>query len=273
MPKHIDEVEFTIFDTETTGLNPNSGDRIVELAGLRVKGKEKIAKFDMLVNPGREISPEAFAVNKITPEMLSHAPGIEAVMPQFLDFIQGSYLCSYNVEFDLNFLNNELKIIGLPGLTNQPFFDILTMAKRLMPNQQRYALWFIADKLGIKDQQQHRAFSDVEMSWDVFNKFKEICREKGITDFVSFLSLFAFNPVFLDSPAILKISQVEKAINLKAHLKIKYLSTKDASITVREVIPKEIRQDVKNKYLIAFCCLKNEERTFKIDNILELEIV
>ena len=273
MLKHIDEVEFTIFDTETTGLNPNSGDRIVELAGLRVKGKEKIAKFDMLVNPTREISPEAFAVNKITPEMLRHALGIEAVMPKFLEFIQGSYLCSYNVEFDLSFLSNELKLIGLPALTSQPFFDILTMAKRLMPNQQRYALWFIADKLGIKTQQQHRAFSDVEMSWDVFNKFKEICQEKGITDFSSFFSLFAFNPVFLESPASLKISQAEKAINLKAHLKIKYLSTKDAGITVREVIPKEVRQDAKNRYLIGFCCLKKEERTFKIDNIMELEIV
>lgn len=273
MFKHIDEIELTIFDTETTGLNPASGDRIVELAGLRVKGRERIARFDMLVNPAREISAEAFLVNKITPEMLKDAPGIDVVMPKFLDFIQGSYLCSYNVEFDLGFLNNELKIIGLPALTGSTSFDILTMAKRLMPNQQRYALWFIADKLGIKTQQQHRAFSDVEMSWDVFNKLKEICQEKGVTDFVSFSNLFAFNPDSLASDLSSRISQIEKAINLKARLKIKYLSTKDASISLREVIPKEIRQDLKNKYLIGFCCLKKEERVFKISNILELEII
>jgi len=54
------------------------------------------------------------------------------------------------------------------------------MAKRLMPNQQRYALWFIADKLGVKSRQRHRAFSDVEMTWEVFNKFKDMCRDKGI---------------------------------------------------------------------------------------------
>jgi DNA polymerase-3 subunit epsilon len=273
MLKHIDEVEFTVFDTETTGLNPGSGDRIVELAGLRVKGREIIARFDALVNPAREISPEAFAVNKITPEMLKDASGIEVVMPRFLDFSQGSCLCSYNIEFDLSFLDNELKIIGLPAKTFQAYFDILTMARRLMPNQPRYALWFIADKLGIKAKQQHRAFSDVEMAWDVFNKLKDICREKGITDFVDFSSLFAFNPVFLGSAAYLKISQVEKAIQLKARLKIKYLSTKDASVSLREVIPREIRQDAKNKYLVGFCCLKKEERSFKIDNILELEIV
>lgn len=273
MFKHIDEVELTIFDTETTGLNPSSGDRIVELAGLRVKGRQRIAKFDALVNPEREISPQAFAVNKITPEMLKDALGIGIVMPKFLDFIQGSYLCSYNVEFDLNFLNNELKIINLPELTDCTSLDILTMAKRLMPNQQRYALCFIADKLGVKAQQQHRAFSDVEMSWEVFNKFKDICQEKGITDFADFSRLFASNSAILEDNVSLRISQVAKAINLKSHLKIKYLSTKDAGISFREVIPKEIRQDGKNKYLVGFCCLKKEERTFKIDNILELKIV
>ena len=273
MLKHIDEVEFTIFDTETTGLNPGSGDRIVELAGLRVKGRQRVAEFDALVNPAREISPQAFAVNKITPEMLKDAPGMGIVMPKFLDFIQGSFLCSYNVEFDLGFLNNELKIIGLPELTGGTSLDILTMAKRLMPNQQRYALWFIADKLGIKARQQHRAFSDVEMAWEVFNKLKDMCQEKGITDFTDFSRFFASNPDILEGAASLKISQAEKAINLGAHLKIKYLSTRDASISLREVVPKEIRQDAKNKYLIGFCCLKKEERTFKIDNILELEIV
>jgi len=273
MPKSIDEIEFTIFDTETTGLNPASGDRIVELAGLRVKGKERIAEFDALVNPRRDISPGAFAVNKITPEMLEGAPGMEMVMPKFLDFIEGSYLCSYNIEFDLNFLNNELKIIGLPVLGARDSFDILTIARRLMPNQQRYALWFIADKLGIWSQQKHRAFSDVEMTWEVFNKFKDICREKGITDFTDFSGLFAFNPASLESTAFLKISQIEKAINSRARLKIKYLSAKGSGISFREVIPREIRQDAANKYLVGYCCLKQEERTFKIDNILELEIV
>jgi DNA polymerase III subunit alpha, Gram-positive type len=273
MLKHIDEVEFTIFDTETTGLNPNAGDRIVELAGLRVRGGQRGAKFEALVNPAREISPQAFAVNKITPEMLKHAPGIGIVMPKFLDFIQGSYLCSYNLEFDLSFLNNELKIIGLSELTGCASLDILTMAKRLMPNEQRYALWFIADKLGVKSRQEHRAFSDVEMAWEVFNKLKNMCQEKGITDFTDFSRLFVSNPAILESASFLKISQVEKAINLKAHLKIRYLSTKDAGISLREVIPKEIRQEAKNKYLIGFCCLKKEERTFRIDNILELEIV
>jgi len=193
MYKHIDEVEFTIFDTETTGLNPQAGDRIVELAGLRVKGNQRIATFDALVNPARAISPAAFAVNKITPQMLQDAPYPKEVIPRFLEFIQGSCLCSYNAEFDLNFLNNELKLAFLPAINNMVVFDLLTMAKRLIPGLERYALWFVAQKLQVSLVQSHRAFSDVEMAWEVFGKLKAICQEKGIMDFTDFSSLFAFN--------------------------------------------------------------------------------
>ncbi|MHB8155301.1 MAG: 3'-5' exonuclease [Candidatus Omnitrophota bacterium] len=193
MDENIEAIEFTIFDTETTGLNPAAGDRIVELAGLRVKGEQRLAQFDALVNPGREISPGAFAVNKITPGMLQSAPNIETVMPKFLKFIQGSCLCSYNAEFDLSFLNNELKLLGYPVITNFVVFDVLTMAKRLLPGLARYALWFVAQELGIKLTQKHRAFADVEMTWEVFNKLKIICQQKGITNFTDFSNLFALS--------------------------------------------------------------------------------
>jgi len=222
MDENIEAIEFTIFDTETTGLNPVTGDRIVELAGLRVKGEQRLAQFDVLVNPGREISPGAFAVNKITPGMLQSAPNIEMVMPKFLEFIQGSCLCSYNAEFDLGFLNNELKLLGYPApleaghrrcptaacgslpltgsvITNFVVFDVLTMAKKLLPGLARYALWFVAQELEIKLTQKHRAFADVEMTWAVFNKFKIICQQKGITNFTDFSNLFAFKPEIINN--------------------------------------------------------------------------
>ncbi len=180
MPDNIDELELTIFDTETTGLYPDTGDRVVELAGLRVKGKKRIAAFDMLVNPGREISPGAFAVNKISPEMLKDAPGSAIVIPKFLDFIAGSCLGSYNAEFDLSFVNNELKLLGEPAINNVIVFDVLTMAKKILPNLSRYALWFVAKELGVQTIQKHRALADVEMTWEVFTKLKIICQEKGI---------------------------------------------------------------------------------------------
>ncbi len=272
MNKNIEETEFTIFDTETTGLEPESGDRVVEIAGIRFRGKETIATFQTLVNPHRLISAAAFAVNKITSEMLQGAPETSEAISEFLDFIQDSCLCSYNATFDLEFLKNELKLTG-KDLPDNAVVDILKMAKRIMPGLERYSLRFVADKLGIKTEQKHRAFSDVELTVDVFNKLNEMLRVKGVLDFTNFLSLFGINSRLLDDMNNQKIAKIQEAIDLGVKLKIKYLSGFDASVTERNVIPKEIRQDNNRNYLVGFCCLRNEERTFRIDGILHLEIV
>lgn len=273
MNRNIEEVEFTIFDTETTGLEPQSGDRIVEIAAVKLKGKVRLAEFQSLVNPHRIVSEGAFQVNRITQEMLKDAPDIEMVMPEFLDFIQGSCLCSYNATFDLEFLNNELTIIGKDALTKIIVVDILKMAKRLLPGLERYSLWFVADKLGIKTRQEHRALADVELTIETFNKLKEILKLKGISDFLNFSGLFALSSHFLDNLNNQKIAQIQQALDLKVKLRIRYLSGSSGEVTEREVIPKEIRQEKNHTYLIGHCCLRNEERSFRIDGILHLEII
>jgi len=273
MDRNLEEIEFTIFDTETTGLEPAFGDRIVEIAAIRFKGKEEIGTFQTLVNPGRPISEAAFQVNKISQEMLADAPGIEKIMPEFLRFIQGSCLCSYNAGFDLEFLNNELKLMNQPPLEGVVVVDALKMARRLLPGLERYALWFVADALGIKAKQMHRAFSDVEMTLGVFNKLKEIMRTKGIQDFTNFSNLFSISPRLLENVAAQRIAEIQEAIDLKVRLKIKYLSSGGAEVSEREVIPKEIKYENNRSYLVGFCCLRNEERTFRIDGILHLEVI
>ncbi|MDD4980500.1 MAG: exonuclease domain-containing protein [Candidatus Omnitrophica bacterium] len=273
MDKNIDEVEFTIFDTETTGLEPESGDKIVEIAGIRFIGEKRIAVFQELVNPRRMISEAAFAVNKITQEMLRDAPGIETVLPKFLDFIQGSCLCSYNAGFDLEFLNSELKSIGKTLTYNNAVVDILKMARRILPRLERYALWFVADKLGVKAAQKHRALSDVELTLEVFHKLKAILQDKGIMDFQNFLGLFGLNSAFLEDINNQKLAKIQQALDLRVSLKIKYLSSSSATVSEREVIPKEIKQEKNRHYLVGYCCLRKEERTFRVDGILHLEIV
>jgi len=273
MYKNIDEIEFTVFDTETTGLDPKNGDRIVEIAGIRFKGQLQIAAFQSLVNPHRPISPAAFAVNRITEEMLCSAPDIDAVLPKFLDFVKGSCLCPYNAAFDLEFLNNELKLVGREPLEGIAVVDVLKMAKRLLPGLERYALWFVADHFGIKNKQQHRAFSDVELTFTVFQKLQEILKSKGLFDFSNLTSLFGFNSHFLDDLNNQKIANIQEAINLGVKLRIKYLSSCSAEVTVRQVIPREIRMEKDRNYLVGYCCLRNEERFFRIDGILHLEVV
>lgn len=273
MPKNIDEIEFTILDTETTGLDPEAGDRIVEIAALKFKEAQRISSFQSLVNPGRAISEAAFSVNQISDEMLKKAPKIAEVMPQFLDFIRGSYLCSYNAPFDLGFLNQELKLLRMPTLENEVVIDIFKMAKRLLPGLERYGLWFVAKTLKIELRQEHRAFADVELAFAVFQKLKTQLGFKGIRDEDNFVSLFGLTSQFLVDITNRKISQIQEAIELGVRIKIKYLSGANSALTEREIIPKEIRQERRQNYLVGYCCLRNEERTFRIDGILHLESV
>jgi len=178
MGQCIEEIEFTIFDTETTGLDPQSKDRIVELAAIRIRDKDRLAYFDSLINPGRAVSFEAFKVNKISEEMLFSAPSPSEVIPKFMEFIQGSYLCSYNAGFDLSFLNNELNLLGFKEIKDVLVVDILKLARNTIPNLESYALWSVAKSLGIKDVQRHRALADVELTLQVFYLLNDIIKQR-----------------------------------------------------------------------------------------------
>lgn len=270
---HIDEVEFTIFDTETTGLDPASGDRIIEIAGVRFKNEQIMGNFQSLISPGRAVSPSAFSVNNISDEMLIGAPEIDEVMPKFLEFAKDSCLCSYNASFDMGFLNSELRLLGKGPLDGMLVIDALKMARRILPGLPRYALWFVAKELGLANTQTHRAFSDVELTLKVFRILKGRLCAKGITDFNNFAGLFGINSKFFLDQQNQKIARIQEALDLGVALKIRYLSSASAQISEREVLPKQIRQENNNSYLVGHCRLRDEERTFRIDNIVHIEIV
>ncbi|MBU1727325.1 MAG: WYL domain-containing protein [Candidatus Omnitrophica bacterium] len=273
MHRNLDEVEFVIFDTETTGLDSGSGDRIIEIAGVRIVQGRSIAQFESLINPHREVSAGAFSVNNISAQMLSSAPEAEIVIPKFLDFIQDSCLCSYNAGFDLGFLNQELKLLGRSFPEDVIVVDVLKMARKLMPGLERYPLWFVAQKLDIRTQQAHRAFSDVELTFGVFEKFDAILKEKGISDFKNFSHLFSITPGLLNNLDAQKIAELQEAIDLRLKIRMRYFSSATSKVSEREVIPKEIKQERGVSYLVGYCCIKNDERTFRLDGILHFEIV
>ncbi|MDD4940860.1 MAG: exonuclease domain-containing protein [Candidatus Omnitrophica bacterium] len=273
MHRDIGDVDFTIFDTETTGLDPRCGDRIVEIAAMRVRGDRVCARFETLVDPQRPISAGAYAVNHISGEMVRGAPVIGDVLPKFFDFIKGSCLCSYNLPFDLGFLKNEIPAGSNGSLENIPLVDVLAMARRLLPGLERHALSFVAAALGIEQRQEHRALSDVDITWQVFRKLTAALRSKGITDLGHCISLFGVDQQVLRDLTAQKISQIQEAVDDALRLKIRYISNADGAITERTVLPKEIRQDRRHFYMIGFCFLKNEERMFRVDSILDMEAV
>ena len=174
--------EFTIFDVETTGLFPYYGDRICEIAAIRVDSSCKRArKFSSLVNPRRPISYGAFSVNGITSGMVAGSPTIDKILPYFLKFSERSVLVAYNAGFDLGFLESAL---GEDKDVLKDYFviDALALARRFFPGAPRYSLGILARYLGIEVPAQHRALADASMTWKVFEKELGLISAEGIED-------------------------------------------------------------------------------------------
>lgn len=269
----IGELEFAVFDTETTGLEPETGDRIIELACVKIQGAQIKGEFQTLVNPQRNIQEEALNVHHITQEMLEKAPLMQEIMPHFLNFISGAVLCAYNAAFDLAFIRKELQLLGQDFPVDIHIIDVLAMARRLLPQLERYSLLFVSESFGIEREQKHRALSDVYMTIEVFNRLKGLLLEKGIDDFANFNTLFGLSTPAIEDRRSQKVSRIQEAMDLGVKLKIKYLSSRSAEVTEREVIPRQIKLENNRYYLIGYCNLRKEERIFAIDGILHLEIL
>src|SRR5438046_8233884 len=122
-----------VIDTETTGLDPNEGHRIVEVACIELMHHVPTGrKFHRYVNPDRDMPAEALAVHGITAEFLKCQPEFEAIADDLATFIGGDWLVIHNAEFDLAFINAELARLGRPALAC-PFVDTLAFARRRFP--------------------------------------------------------------------------------------------------------------------------------------------
>ncbi len=203
----IKNTEFVVFDVETTGLSAQDGDRIVEIAAMKIKGGLITDKFYSLVNPKRLLPPEATRINNITQEMVAQAPTAEEILPQMVSFISGACVAGHNVRFDLGFLCYELSLIGRRLHDGTPAIDTLKMAKDLIPYLSNYRLTYLARSLGVQVAETHRAMADVELTVQVFIRMIEMAAERNLLDISKFLTQFAvekpsFKLVSLAQPSL-----------------------------------------------------------------------
>ncbi len=123
-----------VLDTETTGMDPVKGDRLVEIGCVELMNHLPTGKhYHVYINPERDIPAEATAVHGITNEYVKDKPTFGEVVGGFMDFIGESRLVIHNAEFDVKFLNAELKMFGFPSLDNRRVFDTLRMAREKFP--------------------------------------------------------------------------------------------------------------------------------------------
>ncbi len=268
----IDKAEFTIFDVETTGLYPYSGDKICEIAGLRADSSfSKVKKFVSLVDPKRPISYGAFSVNGITDEMVAGQPAIDKILPRFLKFAKGSVLVAYNAGFDLGFIEAALGE-DRDVLQDYLVIDVLALARKCFPEAGRYNLGLLSRHLGIVSGVEHRAMADTRMTLEVFKKELEVISGEGIKDIEGIAYKKARREAPLKRVKDYKLKLIEDAIREQKKLNITYRSAWDNRVTRRLITPKEIRSGYDRSYMIAFCHMKNEERNFRVDCIVDAEV-
>jgi DNA polymerase III epsilon subunit family exonuclease len=165
----------TVFDIETTGLDPARGHRMIEIAGVRIENGVILEEqsFVSFVNPERDIPLEARQVNKISDDDVKSAPLIDEVLPKFLEFAKGTLLFAHNAEFDYGFLMNEKQFcwgyIDLPEC-----FCTMRLSQSIYPTEFRHNLDVLVKKFGLTvEGDRHRALADTVVTAQALLKLLE----------------------------------------------------------------------------------------------------
>ena len=168
--------EIIAFDVETTGLNPLEGDRIIELALIRIKDGSVVEKIVTAVNPGMAIPPEVCSIHGITDDMVKDAPPFRDIACKIADFIKGGTLLIHNADFDISFLKKEFELCGM-NFPEVKVIDTLSIARnsfRFPRNSlSRIAVYYKIDTEGL-----HRAEADAMTTYKIYRRFCEELSQK-----------------------------------------------------------------------------------------------
>lgn len=159
-----------VLDTETTGLDPASGHRIVEIGCVELLNTIPTGEiFHAYVNPLRDMPEEAFRVHGLSSEFLAEKPVFAEIAPDFLQFAEGANVIAHNAEFDLRFLNAELALVGLGPIPQDRVIDTLSLARRKYPGAPN-SLDALCARFGIDTSRRtkHGALLDAEILAEVY---------------------------------------------------------------------------------------------------------
>lgn len=177
----LGELSFTVFDTETTGLDPSEGDQIIQIGAARIVNGKLLRQesFEQLVNPGRLIPAAGIPIHGITQDMVSGKPPITEVLPAFYSFAQDTVLVAHNAAFDMKFLQLQERNTGL--VFNHPVLDTLLLSAVVHPNQESHRLEAIAERFNITVLGRHTALGDAFVTAEVWLRLLPLLQAMGIT--------------------------------------------------------------------------------------------
>ncbi len=170
--------EVVCFDIETTGLKVRR-EAITEIGAVVLKNGEITERFQTFVNPNRRLTPEIIGLTGITDAMLADAPQLKDALTAFLQFVNGRPLAAHNAEFDISFIREGCRKVGLEF--DPTYVDSLILAQNLLPELHKYKLDIVAEHLDLPAFNHHRASDDAAMvGYMLIPFFEKMRREMGI---------------------------------------------------------------------------------------------
>ena len=256
------------FDFETTGLYPYRGDRVCEVALLRMRNGAEDLRYTTLIDPERPLSERSFQVNQISAEELNGAPRFAEMAGMLRALCAGSALVAHNALFDSEFLRSELLRAGLPPF-DMPVIDTLAIARRLYPRRSSHSLRSLALTLGA-DPPSHRAMDDVLALRVVFAAMTEQLVEAGVTTLGGLLSYARGFAHGENAPSVDPL--IHTALREGRMLRVRYSSRALPEPTERVIRPIELFRQGNTLFLQSYCYFRHDLRAFVANKLEVLEL-
>ena len=172
------DADYVVFDLETTGFSPETN-RIIEIGAVKVQNGKIVDKFSTFVNPQVPIPFRIEQLTSINDSMVIDAPVIADILPEFMKFCEGCVMVAHNADFDMSFIKKNCQRLDID--CKPTIVDTVALARVLLPNLNRFKLDTVAKALGVSLENHHRAVDDAGCTAEIFVKFIEMLRERGMS--------------------------------------------------------------------------------------------
>lgn len=281
LDKDLASVPLVVIDTETTGLSPALGHRVVEVAAVRLEGWREGDRLDALVNPGRPMDPGASRVNGIYDDDLIDAPPFSEIADELSMLFDGALLVAHNAPFDAAFLGMEFGLLQSLNSEARPlpippnaWLCTLQLARRFF-SFQRNSLSAVAHGLGLRSGRAHRALSDVYTTIGVLKRMSQQLRNmrlETVGDLLHAQGGPIFTPQHAQPPMPRRlVGPLSEALVKRCSLRIRYQTQRGE--TDRIISPLYATEEGGRGYIVAFCHLRQAQRTFRLDRIVQASVV
>jgi DNA polymerase III subunit epsilon len=267
----LKEIPIAVIDTETTGASPDFGHRVIEIGIVRIEAGRVVARYEQLVDPGRQIGAGVCALTGISQTMVAGQPRFADQLPKMLELLQGAAILGHNVRFDLSFLGVEFQKAGLcitDAIGATPVFDTVRIARRRF-GRGGNSLPVLSRRLGVEPEKSHRALADAVTTAAVFERLLEPVGGFGIQLCEALSQQGGTLEVKrVESKSILPL-ELEEALELGRPVMMHYLDARGLQ-TERRIQPLHVRRHNGDLLLVAYCHLREDRRTFKLERIIRL---